>query len=182
MQWPIFVELGMWVDILPMWSVVTECAHLILHLHICSDWLITKKANILSFVWATVTKLGMWVVVGTSTTHMVSCHQMHMFNTSFAYLFWLANCKKKGKYPEVCMGYSDKTWYVDSGGQKYINVVCHHQMCIFDTSLAYLFWLVNNNKGKYSEFCMGYIDKTWYVGSGWQKYYPCGLWLLNVHI
>ena len=33
------------------------------HLHICSDWLITKRANIWSYVWATVTKLGMWVVV-----------------------------------------------------------------------------------------------------------------------
>ena len=28
-----------------MWSVITECAYLIPHLHICSDWLITKKAN-----------------------------------------------------------------------------------------------------------------------------------------
>ena len=56
-------------------------------LHICSAWLITKKANIQSSVWATVMKLGMWVVVGTSTTHMVCHHQMRMFNTSFAYLF-----------------------------------------------------------------------------------------------
>ena len=54
-----------------------------------------KKANIQSFVWATVTKLGMWVVVDTSTTHMVCRHQMRMFNTSFAYLFWLANNKKQ---------------------------------------------------------------------------------------
>ena len=40
-------------------------------LNICSDWLITKKANIQNSVWATVTTLGMWVVVGTSTSHMV---------------------------------------------------------------------------------------------------------------
>ena len=51
-----------------------KCAHLIPHLHICSDWLITTKANILSSVWATVTKLGTWVVVGRSTTHMVCFH------------------------------------------------------------------------------------------------------------
>ena len=31
---------------------------------------------------------------GTSTTHVGCCHQMHIFNTSFAYLFWLANNKK----------------------------------------------------------------------------------------
>ena len=60
----------------------------------------------------------MWVVVDTSTTHMVCRHQMRMLNTSFAYLFWLAY-NKKGKYPEFCMGYSDKTSYVGSGGQKY---------------------------------------------------------------
>ena len=29
-------------------------------------------------------------------------------------------------------------------------------MCIFDTSFANLFWLANNKKGKYPEFCMGY--------------------------
>ena len=30
-------------QVLPMWSVVTECAYLIPYLHICSDWLITKS-------------------------------------------------------------------------------------------------------------------------------------------
>ena len=44
------------------------------------------------------------------------------------------------------MGYSDETWYVGSDGHKYYLVVCHHQMCIFDTSFAYLFWLANNKK------------------------------------
>ena len=33
-------------QVLPTWSVVTECAYLIPHLHICSDWLITKKSDI----------------------------------------------------------------------------------------------------------------------------------------
>ena len=51
-------------------------------------------------------KLGMWVVMGTNTTHIACRHQMHIFDTSFAYLFWLAN-NKKVKYPEFCMGYID---------------------------------------------------------------------------
>ena len=33
--------------------------------------------------------------MGTSTTHVVCRHQMRIFNTSFAYMFWLANNKKK---------------------------------------------------------------------------------------
>ena len=40
-------------------------------------------------------KLGMWVVMDNSTTHVVCCRQMRIFNTLFAYLFWLANNKKK---------------------------------------------------------------------------------------
>ena len=63
-------------------------------------------------------KLGMWVVMGTSTTHVVCCHRMRISNTSFAYLFWLAN-NKKVKYPEFCMGYIDEIWYVGSDGHKY---------------------------------------------------------------
>ena len=31
---------------------------------------------------------------GQSTTHVLFCHRMHIFNTSFAYLFWLVNNKK----------------------------------------------------------------------------------------
>ena len=62
-------------------------------------------------------KLGMWVVMGTSTTHVVCRHQMRILNTSFAYLFWLAN--KKVKYPEFWMSYIDETWYVGSDGHKY---------------------------------------------------------------
>ena len=48
--------------------------------------------------------------------------------------------------------------------------------------LAYLFWLANNKKVKYLEFCMGYSDETWYVGSDGHKYYPCGLSSPNAHI
>ena len=58
--------------------------------------------------WPIFVNLGMWVVVDTSTTHMVCRHRMRIFNTSFVYLFLLAN-NKKDKYPEFCMGYSDKT-------------------------------------------------------------------------
>ena len=118
-----YVGCGGGAQILPTWSVVTECAYLIPHLHICSDWLITKKSNIQSSVWATLMKLGMWIVVGTSTTHVVCHYQMRIFNTSFAYLFSLAN-NKKGKYPEfvwatvmklgmwIVMGTSITTWSV----------------------------------------------------------------------
>ena len=56
-------------------------------------------------------KLGMWVVMGTSATHVVYCHRMRISNTSFAYLFWLAN-NKKVKYPEFCKGYIDEIGYV----------------------------------------------------------------------
>ena len=55
-------------------------------------------------------------------------------------------------------------------------------MRIFNTSFAYLFWLANDKKIKYPQFCMGYIDKTWYVGSDGHKYYPCGLSSPNAHI
>ena len=108
----------------------TECTYLIPHLHICSDWLITKKSNIQSSEWAILVKLGMWVVMGTSSTH----------------------------------------------------VVCRHQMCIFNTSFSYLFWLANNQKVEYPEFWMGYIDETWYVGSDGHKFYPWGLSSPNAHI
>ena len=55
--------------------------------------------------------------MGTSTTHMVCHHQMRVFNTS--YLLWLADNKKKIKYLESCMGYSDETWHLGSNGHKY---------------------------------------------------------------
>ena len=94
-------KLGMWVVVGRRWSFITECIYLIPHLHICSDWLITTKANIQSSVWTTVMKLGMWVAVGRSTTHVVCCHRMCIFNTSFACLFWLANNKKANSQSSV---------------------------------------------------------------------------------
>ena len=126
-----------------MWSVITESAYLIPHLHICSDWLITKKSNIQSSVWTTLMKLGMWVVMGTNTTQVVCLHQMHISNTSFAFLFWLAynknkNKQKKNKYPEFCMGYIDETWYVGSDGHKTTHVVCRHQMRLLKVDIPIL--------------------------------------------
>ena len=82
------------------------------------------------------------------------------------------------------MDYIDETRYVGSDGHKYMytHVVCFYRMHIFNTSLAFLFWLANNKKIKYTEFCMGYCDKTWYVSSDGHKYYPRGLSSPNVHI
>ena len=56
-------------------------------------------------------------------------HKMHISNTSFAYLFWLPN-NKKDKYPKLCMCYSDKTWFVGSGGTNNTHQVLRHQMRI----------------------------------------------------
>ena len=89
--------------------------------------------------WPILVKLGMWVVVDTSTTHVVCHHGMRLFNTSFAYLFWLAN-NKKGNYPEFCMGYSDKSWYMGTDGHKYPHGLSSPN-ALFNTSFAYLFWL-----------------------------------------
>ena len=40
-------------------------------------------------------------MVGTGTTHMVCCHQMCIFKTSFAYLFWLAKFITKKKKADI---------------------------------------------------------------------------------
>ena len=66
-------------------------------------------------------------------------------------------------------------------GTSTTHMVCRHKMRIFNTSFPYLFWLANNKKVKYTEFCMAYSDETWYVGSDGHKYYPPGLSSLNVH-
>ena len=114
-----------------------------------------KLRSLMRTQWPIFVKLGMWVVGDTSTTHMVCCHRMCTFNTSFAYLFWLAN-NKQIKYPGTgfCMGYIDETWYVGSDGHKYYHVVCRHQMRIFNTSFAYLFQLANEK----NEIC-----NNWYA-------------------
>ena len=113
----------------------------------------------------------MWIVVGTSVTHVVCCHQIHILNSSFAYLFWLAN-NERGKNQEFSMRYNDETWYVSSSGLKYYPCALLLSMRILSTSFAHLFWLANNKKCKYPEFCMGYSDETWYTSSGRHRYYP----------
>ena len=114
------MKLGMWVEVdSSIIHVICCCWWAYFKYLICIlFWLANNKnANIQSSVWAAVKKLGMLVVVGTDITHVVRRQQICIFNISFAYLFWLAN-NKKGKYPEFYMGYSDKTWYVGSGGHK----------------------------------------------------------------
>ena len=143
----------------------------------CSDRVITKQANIQISVCATVTKLSMWVVVvgrSTTCTHVICCHQMHIRQTSFAYLFWFANNKKVNIENSVWTTVTKLAMLVVVVGRNSSHLVCHHQMCIFDTSFAYLFWLADNKTGKYPEFSMGYSDETWYEGSSEQKYYPQG--------
>ena len=90
-------------------------------------------------------KLGMWVVMGmrTSTTHVVCHYQMRIFNTSFAYLFWLANNKKLNIQSSVWATLMKPGMWVVMGAST-THVVCFHQMRIFNTSFAYLFWLANN--------------------------------------
>ena len=70
---------------------------------------------------------------------------MRIFNTSFVYLFWLANKLKSNiqssvwaQWWKLVCGYSD-------GHKYYTHVVCHHQM-----GISYLFWLANNKKIKYN--------------------------------
>ena len=88
-------------------------------------------------------KLGMWVVMGIITTHVVCCHQMLMFNTSFAYLLWLANNNNNKKISYI----QSSVWatlmklgmWIVMGTSTTHVVDSRHQMCIFNTSFAYLF-------------------------------------------
>ena len=81
----------------------------------------------------------MWVVMGTSTTHVVCHHQMHIFNTTFAYLFLLAN-NKKGNIQRFVWATVMKLGMWVVVGTSITHQVCGHQMCIFNTSFAYMLW------------------------------------------
>ena len=48
-------------------------------------------------------------------------------------------------------------------GTSTTHVVCHHQVRIFNTSFAYLFWLANNIKIKYN-----------LQGTSWSRHFPKG--------
>ena len=70
------------------------------------------------------------------------------------------------EYINVC-GYSDQFCKLP-----------HTYIHIRRTYTTYSSLLLNSvqarQKGKYPEFCMGYSDKIWYVGSGGHKCHPCG--------
>ena len=87
-------------------------------------------------------KLGMWVVLGTSVTHVVCRHQMCILITSFAYLFWLAN-NNKVKYSEFYMGESDETWNVGSNALKYVDAHIKYLICVFPQKrpTLYILWI-----------------------------------------
>ena len=58
------------------------------------------------------TKLGVWVVLGTSVTHVVCRHQMRILNSSFAYLFRLAITRKANIQSSIWATVMKLGWYV----------------------------------------------------------------------
>ena len=69
-------------------------AYLIPHLHICSNWLITKKSTTQSSVWATLMKFGMWVAMDTCSTHVVCRHNCaYLISHLHIYCNWLITVK-----------------------------------------------------------------------------------------
>ena len=139
------------------------------------------KPSIRRTQWPIFMKLGMWVVLGTSVTHVVCRHRMHILNSSFAYLFWLANNTKANIQSSIWATLMKLGMWIVLG-TSVIHMVCRHQMRTLNSSFAYLFWFSYNNKGKYPEFYLGYSDETWYVGSARHKCYPRGLSSPNAHI
>ena len=62
------------------------------NLHICSHWL--KKYNIQSSLWATMLKLGMWVVLDTIISHGICCcWWTYILSTSLVYSDWVITTK-----------------------------------------------------------------------------------------
>ena len=63
-----------------------------------------------------------------------------------------------------------RTWYVGSGGHKYYpsSVVTECAYLIPHLQVRSDRLLTKKKKGKYPKFCMGYYDRSWYVGSGGQ--------------
>ena len=98
------------------WFVVNKFAYLIIHLHVCSDWLVTKKSKYPG-LYMCYSDETWWVVVGTSNIDPLglSSLPMHIINIWFAHFFWLAN-DNKGKYLEGCIvGWSEKNksfWFL----------------------------------------------------------------------
>ena len=68
-------------------------------MHIYLICILTRKTNIQSSVWATVMKLSMWVMVDTSTTHMVCCQWMRIrgsFGKLWNMMWW--SCCIRGSW------------------------------------------------------------------------------------
>ena len=139
MGYSIVMKLGMWVTVALSITHVfccCRCTYHVPHLHICSYWLITKNAKIQSSVWATVTKLGMMVVVGTDITHVVCRQQICISNISFAYLFCLANNKKKANIQSAIWATVTKPGMLVVVGTSNTHWVCNHWMRIINTGIS----------------------------------------------
>ena len=83
------------------------------------------------------TKLGVWVVLGTSVTHVVCRHQMCILNSSFAYLFTLAITRKASIQSSIWATVMKLGWYVGGITLKYYPCVLLLSMRILSTSFAY---------------------------------------------
>ena len=75
------------------------------HLHICSDWLITRK----TIAWTTLMKFCTWVVVGTSITHQVCCRYLIPYLHRYSDWRERERERERENYSEVCLSYSDET-------------------------------------------------------------------------
>ena len=120
----------MWIQwlILQNWPITTYIVHIVSSLSSGETevqvrqefkfwW--HKKANIQSSVWATVTKLGIGICSSKGHKYF-PCPLCHWMCTFLPHLHicseWLSY-QKANIQNLVC--YSDKTWYVGSGRQKY---------------------------------------------------------------
>ena len=118
--------------------------------------------------WPILVKLDMWAVQGTSVIYVVCRYQMHILNSSFANLFWLAN-NNKGKYPEFYMSYSNKTWCKMGGVHSSITHVfcccrCTYEVLNLPICLIWLITTKSNVKSsiwaKVTKLGMGVVYYT----------------------
>ena len=124
---------------LTMWSVITECAYQIAHLHICSKWLIKNKSKYPEFNMCYSDET--WDVDSARYKcyrRVVCHHRMHILDSSFAFLSSLAN-NNKAEYPDFNVGHSDGTLYVVRNTLKYYQCVLLLLMHMLISSIAYLF-------------------------------------------
>ena len=91
----------------------------------------TKKVNLCFSKENAMTdfgKLCMWVVVDIGAAHMVCCHRMRIFDTSFAYVFWLVNDKKANIQSSVLATVVMKIcmWIVVRRAHGFLTVLSHN--------------------------------------------------------